>query len=130
MEYLFIVSIATLIAIPLIVLFFKQMDSSEESLTSAQINKIAQTIVQSADEVYYLGEPTKKTVKYYMPNNVENISISGKGITFIMAYNANSFSLIKYSAANLTGNLTTGQGTHTIEILARNQSVILQERGH
>lgn len=129
MEYLFIVSIATLIAIPLIVLFFTQMDSAEESLTVTQVNRIAETIVNSADEVYYLGEPTKRTVNYYMPNHVENISLSGKNLTIILVFDSNSFSLRKYSKANLIGNITNGQGAHTIELIAQNQTVIIREKG-
>ena len=51
--------------VPLIVLFYQQSQNINQEVTSSQLDKAASEIRDSADEVYYLGSPSKKTITVY-----------------------------------------------------------------
>ncbi len=128
MEYLFIVGIAALIVLPLTILFFSEISDLTESMTRTQIDKASSTLAQAANEVYYLGEPSQKTIKFYMPNHIESVDMAGNNLTFVIAFDESSFSVRKYSQANLTGNLSASQGTHTVQIIARANDVLIRDK--
>lgn len=127
MEYLIIVGISSLIILPMLILFFTQMSDITESMTVSQVNKISDEIVNSVNEVYYLGDPAKKRLSFYLPNYVENIYFIDTKVIFIITLKSSSFSIIKYADVNVTGNISSDQGVHKIDILARSDDVLISE---
>lgn len=74
-EYLLIVGIGLIILIPSIALFYNySMGQSDEAIIS-RVNSIGRSIVSNAETVFYMGEPSRRTIEHEFPNKIYNISI-------------------------------------------------------
>lgn len=78
-EYLLIVGIGLIILIPSIALFYNySMEQSDEAIIS-RVNSIGRSIVSNAETVFYMGEPSRRTIEHEFPNKIYNISIESDG---------------------------------------------------
>jgi len=102
MEFLIVVGFAFLMTIPLIALFYRQSENINSEVTSSQMDKVASEIRDAADEVYYLGSPSKKTITVFIPENLKCINMTGSSIIFRVASPGGDYDLVKWTAANLT----------------------------
>ena len=71
-----VVGFAFLMTIPLIIIFYQQSETLDTEITASQIDKVASEIRDAADEVYYLGAPSKKTS---YPAEIQNIPAGRSG---------------------------------------------------
>lgn len=129
MEYLLVVGLSMLLIIPTIAIFATQSISLREDIASAQVERIGQELLGSAEEVYYLGPPTQKEVIITLPEGVTNISIDGQEIVFQYHYDGGIFTYPLYSELplNLSGNITRFQGLHTITVKAEETGIVISE---
>src|SRR4030042_6734986 len=118
LEFLIVVVFALLMTFPLVIIFYQQSNNINTEVTSSQADKVASEIRDAADEVYYLGSPSKKTVTVYMPEGVNSISITGDKMVFTVESPGNDYELVKWSVTNLTGSLRTYPGIHNISVQA------------
>ena len=118
LEFLLVVGFAFLMTIPLIIIFYQQSETLDTEITSSQIDKVASEIRDAADEVYYLGTPSKKTVTIYMPEGVQSITLTGNKIVFVVDSPSGDYELVKWSSANLTGSVQTHRGIHHVSVEA------------
>lgn len=123
MEFLLIMGFAFLLIIPVIILFLTQVSDINEDVTAAQLQKLGNELIDSIDNVYYLGAPTKKTIEIYVPDFIESIEFIGNQIWFNVSTGNVAYSIIKVAAANITGSLNTNYGMHVITITAEANSV-------
>ncbi len=75
MEYMLTVGLVLLMVLPAIFLFYRSASDSTEEIDLAQINKIGNEIVTTAEDVYYLGIPSRIFIEERLPSNVESISV-------------------------------------------------------
>ncbi len=127
MEYLVIVGIASLIILPLLVLFLMQMNDVTESMTLSQLNKIGDELVSSANEVYYLGEPAQNTLSFYLPGHVDEIYSQDEMLVMVVSLRASSFSIVKYAAIDLDVNISNYPGVHKVKVMAQSNNVSITE---
>lgn len=127
LEYLLITGFAFMFSIPMIIVFYSQSHQLNEDVTASQADRIASEIVEAADEVYYLGEPSKKTIRVYMPQGVESVTTNGKDFIIRVQSSAGEYEVVKSSAANLSGSLGTFSGIHVVEVEARLNDVLISE---
>ncbi|MFH1770225.1 MAG: hypothetical protein ABH828_01575 [archaeon] len=127
MEFLLVTGFAFLLLIPILILFLTQTQDINEDVTAAQVNKLGEELVGSVNNVYYLGEPTKKTINAYIPKYVESITFDQNRIIFNVDTGDWAYVVTKIAVANISGNLDSNAGLHTIEIIAQGNSVIIQE---
>ena len=64
-EFITIFGFVFLMTIPLIIIFFDQVGSVEDSISENHLKNVAQKIVDKAETIYYLGEPSKTTLKAF-----------------------------------------------------------------
>lgn len=76
MEYLMVVGLVFVIIVPMVYVFYSYSIEMSEQVVVSKVEKIAGDIVNSAEEVFYLGEPSKTTVKFDMPPSVIDAYIS------------------------------------------------------
>ena len=74
-EYLLVGSLITLIIIPAIYIFYGYSQSSNKEIEQSQLNKVGTDIVSVAEQVYYLGEPSKVTIDETMPAGIVGIEV-------------------------------------------------------
>jgi len=118
-EYMLIIGFATLITIPLIIIYYTFTQESGDEITSVQINQIAKKIVDAAETVYYLGEPSQTTLRVNIPNNVVGTNLSsGKEVVFKIKTRSGQSPIVQNSNVNITGSLPINKGTYTITVKA------------
>ena len=117
-EYMLIIGFATLMTIPLLIIYYSYSFSSSESVALNQALQIARRIVDSSETVYYLGSPSQTTLKFNFPDGIAATNISGREVVFKMETRNGLTDVVQVSSINITGNLPTSQGVHIITIKA------------
>ncbi len=116
-EYLIMVGFALLLTVPTVIIFFTQSTQNVEQVNSIQARQIARKIVDNAEKIYYLGEPSVTTIKVAMPRGIDSIKISRRELVFNLKDSSGIVnSVVEVSSINLTGNLSPSSGIQTIRI--------------
>jgi len=80
MEYLMMVGVAFMILVPMMYIFYDFTTSTRDEIALAKLDKIGNTIVNTAEEVFFLGPPSKSTIYYTMPQGVVHAEVRGADI--------------------------------------------------
>ncbi len=116
-EFITIFGFVFLMTIPLIVIFFDQAGSVQDAIAGNHLRNIAIKVVDKAETVYYLGEPSKTTLKTQFPERIEYINITSRIIIFGYRTAKNHIQeILAVSQVNLTGNISNNPGIHYIVI--------------
>ena len=75
LEYLLIIALVMGLIIPITYLFFRYGSQFNEQIVDSQINQIGNTIVDTAEIVYYSGEGAKIIVELKIPENIDSVDI-------------------------------------------------------
>ena len=78
MEYLLVAGLIILVILPSIYIFYSYSHRSNVEISQSQVNNVGRKIVDAAEEVYYLGGPSKTTLDLTMPEGVKKMEIWGK----------------------------------------------------
>ncbi len=127
-EYLIIMSFVLFIILILMASYMIYQQHYESDVVTSQVKRIAITLADTSEEVYYYGEPSKSTVKIYMPPDVVRVNFSGKGVIFRVRTPGGESDIEAYASVNMSGNLSTSQGLKLVEISARKGYVWIEER--
>ena len=122
-EYMMIIGFATIITIPLIIIYYTFTQESGDEINSVQILQIAKKIVDAAESVYYLGEPSQTTLRVNIPNNVILANLSNYEVVFRLKTKSGEVDIVQSSAVNITGSLPTNKSTYLITIEAESNYV-------
>lgn len=123
MEYILIVGFAMLIAIPLFLVFSYYTNEARDEISVKQVDSIARKIVDSAETVYYLGEPSKVTLKVYMPQHIEDLIIEDGYVRFIVKVGYFPSDIVHSSDINISGNVSFKPGMKRITIESKGDYV-------
>jgi hypothetical protein len=123
MEYLIIFGIAFAMTLPLIVIYAKQTGNMQADVTQMQIYKTASKISDYAEQVYYMGEPSQRTLYIDFPQGVNSVTINGTMIIFNVTTTDLTYTVVKETTANLTGFIKNFEGQHRIIFKAESNLV-------
>lgn len=129
MEYLLIIGFTMVIIAVIMVVFSQQNTEQRFQVQDSQINRIGNALVSAAEEVYYIGEPARRTVTVYMPSNIDNISIAGNELLFNAQLGTSLNQLEFPSDVPLTGNISATEGKKHIVVIAQPERVCIVEQG-
>src|SRR3989344_8143682 len=79
-EFITIFGFVFIMTIPLIIIFFDQVGNIQDSVSQNQLRNIMIKIADKAETVYYLGAPSKTTLKVSFPERLEFFNISSRNI--------------------------------------------------
>ena len=116
MEYMILVGFLVVITIPLILIYNTQYKGTNEEIIANQAEQLGQKIVDTAESIYYLGEPSKTTIKIYMPQNIQNVTVGNNEVVFIVRMSGGRNDVVKVSSIPITGFVSATPGIHTLEI--------------
>ena len=122
-EYLMIMGFVTLITIPLIIIYHTFTQESSENINSVQLQQVAKKVVDAAESIYYIGEPSQTTIRVNIPNNVILAKLSDFEVVYRMKTRAGEVDIVQSSAVNLTGSLPTNKSTYLITVKAKTDHV-------
>lgn len=117
-EYMLVMGFATLMTLPLLLIYYTYASDSSDSVASSQALQIGRKIVDASESVYYLGKPSQTTLKLNFPDKINSISLSDKEVVFKIKTKNGVTDIVQVSSVNITGNLPTTQGIHIITVKA------------
>ena len=123
MEYVIIVGFVVVITIPLILIYYNYTDSTNDAIVANQAEQIVRKVVDAAESVYFLGEPSQTVLKVYVPNYIRQAVVAGREIYYVIDTGGVKFDIAQVSSVNITGSLPTTPGIHFIIIRAIGDSV-------
>lgn len=127
MEYLAIFSITAIMIIPMIFIFSTQSSYLKAEVINAQLDKAGSEIADSAEEVYYMGPPTKKTIKVVFPEGVNEVSFAKKALIFNISTDNLNYDYFRPIVPTLNISISNYEGTHIIVLEAEETYVSVTE---
>ncbi len=118
-EYMAIVGFVTVVLILLLGISNYYSTGTQDQIAVNQVDQIAKQVIDAAESVYYWGEPSKNTIKVFMPEKVELINITTNEITFVVKTTNGNSDIAYSSSVNLTGSIQKTQGIHYINVEAK-----------
>lgn len=118
-EYMAIVGITTIVVISLLAISNYYSQQMEETINTNQIDGIAKEIVDTAESLYYFGEPSKVTLKVYLPRGIKQATVGPNELSFKVRTKGGDADMFYPSSVALQGNLVTSYGYHHITIEAK-----------
>ena len=122
-EYMLIIGFVTIITIPLIIIYHSFIQDSNDEISSTQINQVAKKVVDAAESVYYLGEPSQTTLKVNIPSQIILANLSNNELVLKIRTTSGSADIVRSSAVNITGSFPLNKGTYTLTIKAKSNYV-------
>ena len=132
-EYLFVIAFAMSVVLITAYVFFMQSRETNEEQQFATVEIIARDVLSNAKNVYYAGPLSKKTLRYTMPEIVENISVSGdNALIFTVTKEGATSELTYYSDVPIKGYFPSSQSytqqiTHILVYNNETYSMICSE---
>ncbi len=123
MEYLLILGITLIMLLPIFVIVYTYTTISDDQISQRQALQIARKIVDTAETVYYFGEPTKTTLELEFPSNIKTAVVLPHTVLFVMETPVGDTDIFSDSQINLTGELPQGSGTYKLRIQALSNRV-------
>lgn len=118
-EYMFIIGFATVMIVPLLLIYYTYTSESSDSVATSQAMQIARKIVDASESVYYLGKPSQTTLKLNFPDNIKSAKLENYEVVFNITTKSSTAEILQVSSVNISGNLPTTQGIHIITIKAQ-----------
>lgn len=117
-EYMLVMGFATVMALPLLLIYYTYTSDSSDSVAGSQAMQIARKIVDSSESVYYLGKPSQTTLKINFPDKIQSVNLSNREVAFKVRTQSGITDIVQVSAVNMSGTLPTSQGIHVLTIKA------------
>ena len=124
-EYMIIVGFVTFAITVLMVFAYFYSDQIKDRIRMNQVENFGIQIINSAESVFYSGEPSKSTVRYYLPEGVNYINITSNYLV-IEVTTSNGINRVAYkSRVPLTGSIEAGQGIRVLTLQATEDSLVI-----
>lgn len=113
-EYLIVVGFVTFAIMTTLVIAITMSNSTRDRLKINEIESFATQLTNSAESIFFAGEPSKTTISLYIPDGVYNITIYPENI--LVKFNSTSGENIRIfsSRVPLNGTLSPEEGTKKI----------------
>jgi hypothetical protein len=121
--------IVMFVIIATFVIYFQYSQQNQITIASSQADRLGKKIIDAAEEVYYLGKPSRNTIQVYVPFNVDQIVISPNEINIRVKTTGGLSDVEQHSKVPINGSISATQGIKSIEITAMDSYVCIVEQG-
>ncbi len=118
-EYMAIFGITTVLVLFILATSFYYSRQTQDEINTNQLDGIAKGIVDKAESVYYFGEPSKSTMRVFLPKGIQSVAVKPSEIDFRVYTQSGPTDIFYSSRVPLQGNLSSVYGYHDIVIEAR-----------
>ncbi len=101
-EYLLIIALALGFIVPTAYIFFKYAAKSNDEIIDSQITQIGNTLIDTAETVFFSGEGAKIILEIKVPKNIIDVGIkSNRELIFRVLSDAGERELVFFSRPNI-----------------------------
>ncbi len=127
-EYMMVVGFVTLAIVSVLTLAYFYSDQIKDSIRLNQVESFATQVLNSAESVFFAGEPSKTTVKLYLPEGVNEITVStdinNPGLLIKTRTRVGGENIRFYeSNVPLSGSISSTEGIKKIAVVAEETQV-------
>jgi len=126
-EYMIIVGFVTFAVIVILGMAYLYADIIKDRLRGSQIESFGGQLVNSAESIFFSGEPSKTAVRLYLPENINDIQINSEGVVITFSLSSGTNIREFPSRVPLQGDLLNYPGVRIISIEAKNNYVLLSD---
>ena len=135
-EYMILLGFVTFIIMSILVLAFVYSDRIKDRIKLNQVENFAVQLVNSAETVFFAGEPSKTTIRLYLPEGVTSLEIKCSGgsdppcpvgesyylVSTVITSSGENIRSFK-SKVPIQGVIPTGTGTKKLSLEAKEDYV-------
>ncbi len=110
-EYMIIVGFVTFAVISILTLAVFYSDQIRDKIKVNQAENFAIQLINSAESVFFAGEPSKVTVYLYLPEGVDNVEVSSNYLIITQQVSSGENKRAYKSRVPIQGTISTNQGT-------------------
>jgi uncharacterized protein (UPF0333 family) len=126
-EYMLVISFVIFIVLTALGIAFSYSSEIGDVIKLNQIESFSQKVVSQAESVYYAGEPSRTSVKAYLPDGINEIRILDYYIVFNVSTSSGNTETAFKSNVNITGSIRTNSGLRVIYLNATSNGVIVSD---
>lgn len=126
-EYMIIVGFVTFAIMSVIALAFFYSGEIKERIRLNQVENFATQVVNSAESVFYAGEPSRTTVRLYLPEGVRDITVYSDAILITSVVGSGENIRAYDSDVPLNGTITPGEGIKKLTLEAKSDHVLITQ---
>lgn len=112
-EYVLLVGIALLALIPI---SYYAITESSKNIRMNEASDFVDTLAYTANMVYALGPGSQDYISVTVPGGVKSITFDRNEVEMKMSVSGKDYDVFAASKANLTGSISTSQGTHHVYV--------------
>ena len=120
-EYIFLFAVVLSAMIPITIYF---LDISESSMKTSKSIETLNSVASAADNLYYLGGG-KTTLFLEFPEDIVSYYVGNRTLILTIEIYGETGDAVATTVTNITGDLTTVKGTHTVTLEYVNKSIVL-----
>ncbi|MFH1307521.1 MAG: hypothetical protein ABIH72_01585 [archaeon] len=124
-EYLIVIGFVTFAVMSILVVAFYYSGVARDRIRVNQLEIFSQKIINSAEAVFFAGEPSKSTFSIYVPEGVYSISIPENDYYLVVSMSTSSGQIVRAfdSKVPINGTISASNGIKTIVMEAHENYV-------
>jgi len=124
-EYMIIIAFVTFAIMSVLGLAIFYSGQVKDDIKLNQIENFAIQLINSAESVFFAGEPSKTTVRLSLPSGVSSVNISDEGLFFVVDVSGGQIKRLFESKVPLVGSFDINEGSKSITLTANETHVII-----
>lgn len=124
-EYMMIVGFVTLAIMSILVFAMFYSDKIKDRIRLNQVESFATQLLNSAETVFFAGEPSKTSVSLYLPDGVEVITVNTDYLYLEIRTSSGLNKRVFPSNVPLSGFITNTQGIKKLSLTAQADFLVI-----
>jgi len=126
-EYLIVVGFVTFAIMVIVAIALTVSNNTKDRLKVNQLESYMDQLINSAESVYFSGEPSKSTISLYLPEGINEIRIFPEYVVVKMQLSSGENIRVFDSRVPLSssGSVLVGEGTKKVILQARATDVLI-----
>mgnify|MGYP001558229136 CR=1 FL=1 len=120
-----IIGFVTLAVISVLALAYFYSDSIKDKIRLTHIERFTSQLINSAESVFFSGEPSEATIRLYLPEGVKSIEINSTYVIITARTTSGENKRAFKSSVPLQGVISPGEGIKKLLIQAKDDYVLI-----
>ena len=126
-EYIVIMGFVTAVIIAILGVSFVYSSSIKDRIKMIQVSNFGNKIISSSESVFYLGEPSKITIKAYLPDEIQNVEIIDDSLVISLQLNSGFTKIAFVSEVPIEGSLSNSYGLKNIRLVSDEDKININD---
>jgi len=124
-EYMIIVGFITFSVIVILFTAIAYSDKIKDKIRLNQVENFAEQLLNSAESVYFAGEPSKTTIRLYLPEGVSSLEITPTYLIITTRTSSGENRRAFSSKVPISGTISTSEGIKKLTLEATEDYLVI-----